>query len=189
MDVTNTTPLPSGIVKNSSSIYDEISRYPILPADNAYRYWHVYTVTNKKFQDPTARRLENFWWHVWGSDRSRLSGRAIAKMFEHIASGPTFVPLGEPTDSWRNKHTPSTSRTVLSAETPQAAHGGSAIKAKVGSRDQLSKQNQPLPILKKTRGPSSSGPRPTARFISPNALEDKQRQYGTHVRPDINRPY
>jgi hypothetical protein len=31
----------------------------------------------------------------------------------------------------------------------------------------------PHPILKKTRGPSSSGPRPTARFISPHDTEDE----------------
>lgn len=31
----------------------------------------------------------------------------------------------------------------------------------------------PHPILKKTRGPSNSGPRPTARFISPHDTEDE----------------
>lgn len=31
----------------------------------------------------------------------------------------------------------------------------------------------PPPILKKNRGPSTTGPRPTARFISPNTTEDE----------------
>jgi hypothetical protein len=31
----------------------------------------------------------------------------------------------------------------------------------------------PHPILKKTRGPSTSGPRPTARFVSPPESEDE----------------
>lgn len=60
----------------------------------------VYTTTNKKLKDPTARRLENFWWHVWGSDRRALSGRALAKIFEDISVGPTFVPLRGPANRW-----------------------------------------------------------------------------------------
>jgi hypothetical protein len=31
----------------------------------------------------------------------------------------------------------------------------------------------PHPILKKSRGPSSTGPRPTARFISPHDSENE----------------
>lgn len=60
----------------------------------------VYTTTNKKLKDPTARRLENFWWHVWGSDRRALSGRALARIFEDISVGPTFVPLRGPANRW-----------------------------------------------------------------------------------------
>lgn len=60
----------------------------------------VYTTTNKKLQDPTARRLENFWWHVLGSDRRHLSGHALAKIYEDISNGPTFVPLEGPSDRW-----------------------------------------------------------------------------------------
>ena len=55
----------------------------------------VYTTTNKKIKDPTAYRLESFWWHVWGSDRRYLSGATLAKLFKQISSGPTFVPLKE----------------------------------------------------------------------------------------------
>lgn len=60
----------------------------------------MYTTTNKKLKDPTARRLENFWWHVWGSDRRSLSGRALARIFEDISVGPTFVPLRGPANRW-----------------------------------------------------------------------------------------
>jgi hypothetical protein len=60
----------------------------------------VYTTTFRKLIDPTAHRLENFWWHVWGSDRRLLSGRALAKLYEDISTGPTFVPLRGPPNRW-----------------------------------------------------------------------------------------
>src|SRR4051794_3857007 len=53
----------------------------------------VYTTTFRRLVDPTAFRLENFWWHVWGSDRRYLSGPKLAKLFEEFSKGPTFVPL------------------------------------------------------------------------------------------------
>jgi hypothetical protein len=58
--------------------------------------WPVYTNTSRKLVDPTSYRLENFWWHVLGSDRKNLSGKALAKLYEDISTGPTFVPLGVP---------------------------------------------------------------------------------------------
>jgi len=60
----------------------------------------VYTTTYKKLKDPTACRLENFWWHVWGSDRRFLNGSALAKLYEEISVGPTFVPLKGPPNRW-----------------------------------------------------------------------------------------
>lgn len=112
--------LPKGILINSSTVYDEVAGYSTLPADKVRQFWHgelysqhnhhtatylhtlfqVYTTTNKKLKDPTARRLENFWWHVWGSDRSKLSGRVLARIFEDISLGPTIVPLRGPPNRW-----------------------------------------------------------------------------------------
>ena len=56
----------------------------------------VYTTTFRRLVDPTAYRLENFWWHVWGSDLRYMSGPTLAKLFEEFATGPTFVPLRSP---------------------------------------------------------------------------------------------
>ncbi|KAM3484632.1 hypothetical protein MY8738_001951 [Beauveria namnaoensis] len=99
------TALPKGILKNSSTVYDEVASYSTLPPHKVYRYWHVYTTTNKKLKDPTARRLENFWWHVWGSDRSKLSGRVLARIFQDISLGPTVVPLKGPPNRWEGPNT------------------------------------------------------------------------------------
>lgn len=53
----------------------------------------VYTTTFTRLVDPTANRLENFWWHVWGSELRHLPGPVLARMFEQISNGPTFVRL------------------------------------------------------------------------------------------------
>lgn len=56
----------------------------------------VYTTTYRRMFDPTASRLENFWWHVMGSDRRYLSGKALAKIYEEISTAPSFTPLRGP---------------------------------------------------------------------------------------------
>jgi hypothetical protein len=57
----------------------------------------AYTTTFRRLFDPSAFRLEYFWWHVWGSDRLRnLSGPALARLFREFSNGPTFVPLPSP---------------------------------------------------------------------------------------------
>lgn len=61
----------------------------------------VYTTTFRRLFDPSAFRLENFWWHVWGSHTLRnLSGPALAKLFEEFSEGPTFVPLPSPVNRY-----------------------------------------------------------------------------------------
>lgn len=72
----------------------------------------------KKLQDPTACRLENFWWHVWGSDRRNLSGETIARLWKDIASGPTFVPLIGPP---QRPQMPSVGTLLLSSVSQAAA--------------------------------------------------------------------
>ncbi len=60
----------------------------------------VYTITHRRLYDPTANRLENFWWHVWGSKRRDLSGATVARLYKNISLGPTFVPLRTPTSRY-----------------------------------------------------------------------------------------
>lgn len=42
---------------------------------------------------PDSRRAENFWWHVWGSNRKKLPPRTLAKLLNDIREAPTVVPL------------------------------------------------------------------------------------------------
>ncbi|KAM3518829.1 hypothetical protein MY4038_009980, partial [Beauveria bassiana] len=145
------TALPKGILKNSSTVYDEVASYSTLPPDKVYRYWHVYTTTNKKLKDPTARRLENFWWHVWGSDRSKLSGRVLARIFQDISLGPTVVPLKGPSNRWEGPNKDS------------KPNGKSAVRSSSSALHSL----QLPPILKKVSSSSTSIAKNSTRFVSP----------------------
>lgn len=178
--------LPKGIVINTTSIYDEVANYSIVPSDRVWEFWHVYTTTNKKLRDPTACRLENFWWHVWGSDRRLLSGRTLARLYEHISDGPTIAPLQGPPNRWEGPDAPLVTRQVIVAHLTTERQGGqpsrrppppmtrpSDTSVKSLPSPSASRPPAPHPILKKTRGPSSSGPRPTARVISPHDSPDE----------------
>ncbi|KAF7546339.1 hypothetical protein G7Z17_g8516 [Cylindrodendrum hubeiense] len=175
--------LPKGIVINSKNIYKEVADYAIVPPDKVWEYWHVYTTTYKRLKDPTACRLENFWWHVWGSNRRFLKGSTLAKLYEDISLGPTFVPLKGPPNRWEGPDVPPIIRQLMEAvqaelsppPPPQESRSSTKPSDSVlrTLSSSASKPPPPHPILKKARGPSSSGPRPTARFVSPHESADE----------------
>ncbi|KAK0703541.1 hypothetical protein B0T26DRAFT_504029 [Lasiosphaeria miniovina] len=167
--------LPMGILENTREIYAEVALYDTVPPENIWQYWKAYTTINRRLVDPTAYRLENFWWHVLGSDRRNLKGPALAKLFEHFTTGSTFVPLKGPSNRFDG---PLRSR-VVRPDLNSLNSGGSEQKGLGNEQDgslqgklksptpSSSRPPPPHPILKKSRGPSTTGPRPTARFVSP----------------------
>lgn len=181
--------LPKGIVFDSPTIYAEVAKLPVVPLEDIHRHWKTYTRTHKSLHDPTACRLENFWWHVWGSDRRNLSGKTLARIWEQIASGPTFVPLRGPPNRWEPPPKPTRSMHESdSAQPPQVHDVGSQTpdtQASIGKGAVYGltpSSSRPPPahtILKKPRGPSNSGPRPTARFVDvPDSEDDTSQQDG-----------
>ncbi|KAK4152365.1 hypothetical protein C8A00DRAFT_16312 [Chaetomidium leptoderma] len=175
------TMMPKGFFGNTQEIYAEVASYPVVPPEKIKQYWNVYTTTFRRLFDPSAFRLENFWWHVWGSDRLRnLSGPALARLFEEFSDGPTFVPLPSPAHRfmrpkvgysfilfWILGGHPSQPR----RDPPE--QGSSSSSSKRGLTPSSSRPPPSHPILKKSRGPSASGPRPTARFaLSPTSSDE-----------------
>ncbi|KAE9365366.1 hypothetical protein N431DRAFT_354125 [Stipitochalara longipes BDJ] len=164
--------LPKGFVVNAAGLNGDIERINQEPLDVAdiAKFWKVYTTTKRRLLDPTAERLENYWWRIWGSRKKSLNGATVARLFAHISDGQTFVPLRGPPN--RDEGTPplttaarrgptASSTTALNRSDPSRP---STTASSIASRNPAP---MPHPILKKTRGPSTSGPRPTARFISP----------------------
>lgn len=190
--------LPKGIVFDSPTIYAEVAKLPVVPLEDIHRHWKTYTRTHKSLHDPTACRLENFWWHVWGSDRRSLSGKTLARIWEQIASGPTFVPLRGPPNRWEPPPKPTRSMHESdSAQPPQAQDVGSQIRdtpssiAKGAIYGLTPSSSRPPPahtILKKPRGPSNSGPRPTARFVDvPDSEDETSQQSENNVGPSTKK--
>ncbi|KAI1103221.1 hypothetical protein F4804DRAFT_237330 [Jackrogersella minutella] len=169
--------LPKGIVFNKSDIYGEIAKYDIVPLEQILAACHVFATTSRKLVDPTARRLENFWTRVLGGDRRYLPGRIIAKLFQNISEERSFVKLRGPSNRYEppspDSKAESPPRVQANPETSGEGSSGSRPKGKAKSTKSTpsSSTKQPHPILKKPRGPSSSGPRPTARFVSPKGSD------------------
>ncbi|KAI0850878.1 hypothetical protein F5Y00DRAFT_260328 [Daldinia vernicosa] len=165
--------LPKGIVFNKNDIYEEIAKYDIVPLSQILAACHVFTTTSRELIDPTARRLENFWTRVLGGDRRYLSGKVISRLFKSISEEESFVKLRGPA----NRYEPPSpdlkadppAEVQAKPETPGHVSSESGLKAKAEAIKTApsSVVKRPHPILKKPRGPSHSGPRPTARFVSP----------------------
>ncbi|KAB5528916.1 hypothetical protein GE09DRAFT_1228662 [Coniochaeta sp. 2T2.1] len=180
---------PEGFFRTTEEVFEEVASYPVVPGEKLWQYWNVYTTTYRRGNDPTASRLESFWWHVMGSDRRLLSGKTLAKIYEEISTGPTFTPLRRPSNRF---HQPVLPR-ITQTQPEEAGNGTNAQsdsnessqkplnvptkptpdKPKDALASSSSRPPPPHPILKKVRGPSTSGPRPTARFVSPHDSEDE----------------
>ncbi|KAI0551453.1 hypothetical protein F4679DRAFT_140276 [Xylaria curta] len=170
------TILPKGIVLNRNTVYEEIAKYDVVPVERILRACHVFSTTSRELYDPTARRLENFWTRVLGGDRRYLSGKIIARLFKDISEETSFVKLRGP----QNRYEPPSPKSSASKSQGIQATA-STPTMKLESKPTTSAKT-PHPILKKPRGPSASGPRPTARFVSPPESgidEDNTKQSGT----------
>ncbi|KAI1181229.1 hypothetical protein F4777DRAFT_585151 [Nemania sp. FL0916] len=156
------TILPKGIVLNRIAVYEEIAKYDIIPVEQILRACHVFSTTSRELYDPTARRLENFWTRILGGDRRYLSGRVIAGLFKDISEETSFVKLRGPDNRYEPPSPQSSTYTSHNVEMNSLAPASKPV-----IKSTTSSAKAPHPILKKPRGPSSSGPRPTARFVSP----------------------
>ncbi|KAI1391998.1 uncharacterized protein F4822DRAFT_111813 [Hypoxylon trugodes] len=171
--------LPKGIVFNRNSIYEEIAKYDIVPIEQILEACHVFTTTSRELVDPTARRLENFWTRVLGGNRRYLPGTVIARLFRSISEEESFVKLRGPPNRYEPPSPDSKSESPPKTQAKQEKSGEVPSESKSKGKAKATKAGpsstkQPHPILKKPRGPSSSGPRPTARFVSPPGSDRKR---------------
>ncbi|KAK3335661.1 hypothetical protein B0T19DRAFT_407098 [Cercophora scortea] len=157
--------LPSGLLETTNEIYAEVASYDVVPWEKIRQYWTVYTTTFKMLRDPTSQRLEHFWWHVWGSNRRFLSGPELAKLFEQVSLGPTFVRLRAPVIRIRGPPiSPELLRRLEQGQIPERNPSKPNMKSPTPS---ASRPPPPHPILKKTSEHSTPETRPTARFAEP----------------------
>ncbi|KAK1783849.1 hypothetical protein QBC45DRAFT_315920 [Copromyces sp. CBS 386.78] len=169
--------LPQGIIINANEVYTQLASLPVVSSEVIWHYWNAYTVISKKLGgDPTHIRLENFWWHVWGSNRRKLSGPTLARLFQDISTGPTDVPLVVPKRSREILEISKALLEQINAEGHESASTQQLEENRVEGCDVMAKMKAPTPsssrpppphpILKKHSAPVP-GPRHTARFASP----------------------
>ncbi|KAK3693961.1 hypothetical protein B0T22DRAFT_57009 [Podospora appendiculata] len=163
--------LPSGLLETTKEIYAEVASYDVVPWQKIRQYWTVYTTTFKMLRDPTSQRLEHFWWHVWGSNRRFLSGPELAKLFEQVSLGPTFVRLRAPVIRIHGPPiSPELLRRLEQGQIPERNPSKSNMKSPTPS---ASRPPPPHPILKKTSEHSTPETRPTARFAEPQPPDEQ----------------
>ncbi|CAN8100437.1 unnamed protein product [Discula destructiva] len=173
--------LPTGLVFEDPAAYAKLADQPVVPWEDIHKLWNNSTSRYKKFQDPTSCRLEHFWWHVWASDRRNLSGKTLARLWESIVNGTTIAPLIGPPRPYPIPHTRSMheSDRMNSSEKqdPDRSRNQAAeLQGRLAQQNLTPSSSRPPPahpILKKPRGPSNSGPRPTARFADVPDSEDE----------------
>ncbi|TVY30169.1 hypothetical protein LHYA1_G001063 [Lachnellula hyalina] len=161
-------------VRNAPGIEGSIESMDIDPLDPAdiARLWKVYTTTKRRLLDPTAERLENYWWRIWGSRKRELKGAMVARLFAQISDGHTFVPLRGPPNLDAAPPLERNNRFRSGASSATTLHQPAQSRPSTTSATiPRAPRAVPHPILKKTGGPSTSGPRPTARFVSPHESE------------------
>lgn len=124
--------------------------------------------------------MENYWWRIWGSRGRELCGATVARLFAEISDGHVTPPAwlinsriaaqkkAAQTAQAAGERDPASQKIVNKGKVI-ADYAPKVVNEDVPSRPKAPKRNltMPHPILKKTRGPSTNGPRPTARFISP----------------------
>ncbi|KAI0011355.1 hypothetical protein F4779DRAFT_615596 [Xylariaceae sp. FL0662B] len=182
--------LPKGIVSNNISIYDQIASYDVLPLEKILGACHVYSTTSRELVDPTARRLENFWTRVLGGDRRYLPGAVIARLFRSISEENSFVKLRGPSNRYEPPSPESQDDPFHGVPAKPKVSVGGPIESRSKGKTKAtpaSSTKQAKPILKKPRGPSHSGPRPTARFVSPPGSDGEEEKFASSGSTTLNR--
>lgn len=182
------------IVVISPDIDFHISRIKKQPLDEAdiARFWKIFATVRRTITDSSAQanRLENFWWRVWGSKKKHLSGLSLGNLCSGISDETSDVRLCSSQGFVENSYSPKRNSNIHEKGLIKE-RAPSSVTSKPSKSSSTNKFNTtgavPHPILKKTRGISTNGHRPTARFVSPHETEDEDhRTYQTTE--NIHRP-
>lgn len=189
--------LPKGIVVNTPGLSEDVERINAEPVASEViaHFWKVYTTTKRTLRDPTAERLENYWWRIWGSRQRELRGATVAQLFLYISDGFTFNgrPLLSKIHRYEGHSTPRRIQNGEDVNGNTSADSSNASNTRPSSSSKRQKKPVPAapmphPILKKSRGPSNTGPRPTARFVSPHESEDEEEKQTSNEHVTIRPP-
>ncbi|GAD97668.1 conserved hypothetical protein [Paecilomyces variotii No. 5] len=176
--------LPKDLVLTKGNVGSELAILGGVDVDDIIKLWRVYSTNSSILRDGVGRRLENFFWRIWGSKRiySVLSGSTLATLFVHISDDrairtttPATVKKVQPC---ADQDTASVSPAQTTSDQVSSDHHSkddSSRKAEQ-SRPEQTRPGQTrtrLPsILKKPQGTPAEHPKTTRIFISDKAGEN-----------------
>ncbi|KAL8695540.1 MAG: hypothetical protein Q9224_003373 [Gallowayella concinna] len=175
--------LPEGLVTTNVQVKGNLESVDRVDVEDIARLWKAYHTNRAIFADDVGRRLENFFWRIWGNDRLlyNITGTLVAAIFSKISEGgyirttPTQSPrssrsLGtfpRPQEAERpiisSNFTPNLSRSNIPS-LPSDDDAGDAEETETESTVSSKKKlpPRPPPILKK---PKSISPREGAQSL------------------------
>ncbi|KAL8806922.1 MAG: hypothetical protein Q9182_001051 [Xanthomendoza sp. 2 TL-2023] len=129
--------LPEGLVTTNVHVKGNLESVDRVDVEDIARLWKAYHTNRAIFAEDVGRRLENFFWRIWGNDRLlyNITGTLVAAIFSKISEGGYIRTT--PTQS------PRSSRSLGTFPRPQEA-GSTNISSNLAPNSSLSNvQNLP----------------------------------------------
>ncbi|KAL9006028.1 MAG: hypothetical protein Q9188_001206 [Gyalolechia gomerana] len=170
--------LPKGLITTNETVKGNIESVDRVDVEDISRLWKAYHTNRAVLAEDVGRRLENFFWRIWGNDRllENITGTLVAAIFSRISEGgyirttPTQSPrssrsLGtfdrprQPEELYVSSHPSSHPSSVGIQRTCNDDDPGDAEETETESPS-LSRKKlppRPPPILKKSKQASPPG--------------------------------
>ncbi|KAI4240162.1 MAG: hypothetical protein L6R40_005295 [Gallowayella cf. fulva] len=130
--------LPEGLFTTNVEVRRDLESVDRVDVEDIARLWKAYHTNRALFAEDVGRRLENFFWRIWGNNRllHNITGTLVAAIFSKISEGGYIRTT--PTQS------PRSSRSLGTFQRPQQAERTN-ISSNLGPPSSLS-NDQNLPI-------------------------------------------
>ncbi|MCJ1235848.1 hypothetical protein MMC14_003821 [Varicellaria rhodocarpa] len=81
--------LPEGLVTSTEAIQGDIESVDRVAIEDIQQLWKVYSTNKNLIANDVGKRLENFFWRIWGNGRIQASirGSQVAILFHRISEG------------------------------------------------------------------------------------------------------
>ncbi|KAL9596135.1 MAG: hypothetical protein Q9219_005996 [cf. Caloplaca sp. 3 TL-2023] len=81
--------LPEGLVTTNEAVKENIESFDIIGVEDIARLWKAYHTNRAVFAEDVGRRLDNFFWRIWGNKclRENITGTFVAAIFTKISEG------------------------------------------------------------------------------------------------------
>ncbi|KAL8780169.1 MAG: hypothetical protein Q9194_001064 [Teloschistes cf. exilis] len=176
--------LPEGLLTTKEDVRGSIESVDNVEIEDIARLWKAFHANRAVLAEDVGRRLENFFWRLWGSDRlwGRINGNRVAAIFGKISEGgyirttPTQSPRSSRSlGTFRRTHgsqeqdtTPpsdSAGPTPNATQPPGKGDGGNVGQPMTESVSASRKRlpPRPSPILRRTK--------PTSLLSSPRDVD------------------